>query len=100
MSAQKLSFLSGKPIIIPLTDEGVVSYGDRLLWHELGLQLKNRREDMLTGEEYVRTMMGFYPTAIEQNIRKYLGYFNRGGGGNGMGFRGDIPVPVPLDLPS
>jgi len=100
MSAHKLSFLTGKPIIIPLADEGVVSYGDRLLWHELGLQLNNRREDMLTEEEYVRTMMGFYPTAIEQNIRKYPGYFNRGGDGNGMGFRRDFPVPVPLELPT
>ena len=66
--------------------ETLGGYGDRLLWPELGLQLNNRREDMLTEEEYVRMMMGFYPSAVEQNIRKYPGYFNRGGAGNGMGF--------------
>jgi hypothetical protein len=36
MAAHKTSFLPDKPIIHPFSGEGVVSYGDRLLWHQLG----------------------------------------------------------------
>lgn len=98
MGAHKLSFVPDKPIVIPFADEGVVSYGDRLLWHELALQLNDRRDLMLTEVEYVRIVTGFYPDAVMKNIEKYPYYFNRGGQGNGMGFRRDIPVPVPLEL--
>jgi hypothetical protein len=98
MGAHKLSFLPDKPIVIPFASEGVVSYGDRLLWHELALQLNNHRHLMLTEAEYVRVVTGFFPEAVRGNIEKYPYYFNRGGDGNGMGFRCDIPVPVPLEL--
>lgn len=91
--------MPAKPIVHPLVGEGLVSYGDRLLWHQLGLQMNSRDGDMLTEAEYVRTVMGYYPTAIEQNLKKYPGYFNRGGDGNGMGFRRDVPLPISLTLP-
>ncbi len=98
MGAHKLSFLPDKPIIIPFAEEGVVSYGDRLLWHELALQLNNHRDQMLTESEYVRIVTGFYPDAVRGNIEEYPYYFNHGGEGNGMGFRRDLSVPIPLKM--
>lgn len=99
MSAHKVSFVPDKPIIVPFAGEGVVSYGDRLLWHQLALQLNNHHSKMLTQNEYVSVVLGFYPDAVKANLEKYPGYFNRGGDTNGMGFRQNRPVPEPLELP-
>lgn len=98
MPAHKTSFLPDKPIIHPFAGEGVVSYGDRLLWHQLALQLNNHREQILTEVEYVQVMIGYFPDAVVENIQRYAGYFNRCGRGNGMGFRNDQPMPVSLNL--
>jgi hypothetical protein len=99
MAAQKTSFIPDKPIIHPFAREGVVSFGDRLLWHQLALQLNNRRDLMLTAEQYVRVVMGYYPDAVKKNTKLYPGYFNRSGVGNGMGFRNSQLLFVQLALP-
>ena len=89
----KKSFLPNKPIVFPLADENLVSYGDRLLWHQLGLQLNGRHADMLTEDEYVATICGFYPDALEHNVRAYRSYFNSKQ--DTMGFRTQaMPLPV------
>lgn len=89
----KHTFVPSKPILMPLPDERLVSYGDRLLWHQLGLQLNGHRSLMLTEEEYVATVRGFYMDADEQNVRRYKQYFNTRH--ESMGFRGiDSPVSV------
>jgi hypothetical protein len=80
---------------MPLPDELLVSYGDRLLWHQLALQLTGHRNFMLTEEEYVRTVRGFYPDALEHNVREYRNYFNSRQ--DTMGFRDsekEMPTPV------
>ncbi len=99
MTAQKVSFLPDKPLIHPFAGEGVVSYGDRLLWHQLALQINNHRSHMLTRAEFVQVVTGYYPDAVARNIELYPGYFNRCGAGNGMGFRNSEPLPVQLELP-
>ena len=100
----KLSFLPNKPIISPLPGELLVSYGDRLLWHQLGLQLTGRGRDMLTHEEYVRTVVGFYPDANPDNVEAYPSYFN--GKHESMGLRRgeqfadhERQLPVTVELP-
>jgi len=80
--------------------EGVVSYGDRLLWHELALQINKRRDLMLTMQQFVQVVMGYYADAVPGNFEDYIGYFNRCGSGNGMGFRNSPPLPIQLDLPA
>jgi hypothetical protein len=72
----KKCFLSGKPIPLPLADENLVSYGDRLLWNQLALQLNGHVDLMLTEQEYVATVCGFYPDALPQNVQAYRNYFN------------------------
>jgi hypothetical protein len=72
----KRTFIPNKPIFLPLPDERLVSYGDRLLWHQLGVQINGHFGAMLTEEEYVTTVRGFYPDADEQNVRRYRQYFN------------------------
>lgn len=98
MPAVKENFLPSKPILVPFADEGVVSYGDRLLWHQLGLQFNKRYSDMLTRQEFVDTVMGYYPTASEVNVRAYRNYFNSGDDEKGMGFRRDIKMPIQVDF--
>jgi hypothetical protein len=88
-------FVPPKTILIPLTNEGRVSYGDRLLWHQLALQLNNRHAEMLTEDEYVDTVRGFYPEAVEDNVRNYRNYFNSRH--KSMGFR-NIEMPVPVEF--
>lgn len=83
------------PFFEPLPGELVVSYGHRLLWHQLGLQLNNKRAWMLTEEEFVAAIMTRYPDAVERNVRQYRSYFN--GIHESMGFRAareKMPVPV------
>jgi hypothetical protein len=87
----KKSFVPSKPILLPLPDENLVSYGDRLLWHQLGLQLNGRYSDMLTEEEYVVTVRGFYPDGLEHNVRQYRSYFNSRQAT--MGFR-EVEMPI------
>ena len=91
----KKSFVPSKPIVIPLANENLVSYGDRLLWHQLGLQLNGRKSEMLTEDEYVRTVRGFYSEALEHNVRAYRNYFNSKQ--DTMGFR-DKEMPVPVEF--
>jgi hypothetical protein len=91
----KKTFVPNKPIILPLADENLVSFGDRLLWHQLALQLTGHRELMLTEDEYVATVRGFYPVALENNVRQYRSYFNSRQ--DTMGFRNrqfEMPIPV------
>jgi hypothetical protein len=89
----KKSFVPSKPILTPLGNENLVSYGDRLLWHQLALQLNGRHADMLTENEYVATVLGFYPEALEHNVRAYRSYFNSRQ--DTMGFREkEMPTPV------
>ena len=90
----KYNFLPFKPVIVPFPDEGVVSFGDRLLWHQLGLQMNRREEDMLTLEEFVDTVMGYYPEASMANVQAYKNYFNSGDDEKCMGFRTDTRMPV------
>jgi len=50
---------------------------------------------MLTEEEYVATVCGFYPDALEHNVREYRNYFNSRQ--DTMGFRDkekEMPTPV------
>lgn len=91
----KKSFVPNKPIIIPIAGENLVSYGDRLLWHQLALQLNGHQSRMLTEDEYVATVCGFYPDALERNVRAYRSYFNSKQ--DTMGFR-DQEMPVPLEF--
>ena len=89
----KKSFLPGKPTIAPLPNEDLVSYGDRLLWHQLGLQMNNHTDLMLSEAEYVATVCGYYPEAERGNVQKYRGYFNSRQ--DTMGFRAvEMPVNV------
>jgi hypothetical protein len=89
----KKSFVPDKPILVPLPNENLVSYGDRLLWHQLGLQINGHARAMLTEDEYVRTVCGFFQDAIEENVRAYRSYFNSKQ--ETMGFRAiEMPVPV------
>lgn len=93
----KKSFVPNKPIVIPLGDESLVSYGDRLLWNQLALQLTGHHELMLTEEEYVATVRGFYPEALEHNVRQYRSYFNSRQ--DTMGFRDkDKEMPTPVEF--
>ena len=95
VQVSKKSFVPGKPVVLPLPDELLVSYGDRLLWHQLALQLTGHRALMLTEEEYVATVCGFYPDALEHNVREYRNYFNSRQ--DTMGFRDkekEMPTPV------
>jgi hypothetical protein len=91
----KKTFIPNKPILIPLPNENLVSYGDRLLWHQLGLQINGHERSMLTEDEYVATVRGFYPDALEGNVRAYRSYFNSKQ--DTMGFR-EIEVPVPVEF--
>ena len=93
----KKSFVPGKPILTPLADERLVSYGDRLLWHQLGLQLNGHRSLMLTEDEYVGMVCGFYPDALEHNVRTYRSYFNSRQ--DTMGCR-DKELPIPVEFAS
>jgi len=93
----KKSFVPSKPVIMPLPEENLVSFGDRLLWHQLGLQLTGHRELMLTENEYVATVRGFYPDALEHNVRQYCSYFNSRQ--DTMGFRhSEIEMPIPVEF--
>jgi hypothetical protein len=91
----KKSFIPPKPILTPLSDENLVSYGDRLLWHQLGLQLNGWQQEMLTEDEFVATVRGFYPEALEHNVRSYRNYFNSRQ--STMRFR-EIELPVPVQF--
>ena len=81
----------------PLPDERLVSYGDRLLWHELGLQMNGHETHMLTEDEFVSAVLNFYPDATEQNVRRYRNYFNNKH--SSMGFRDGTKMPTPLVFP-
>lgn len=70
----------------PIQDENLVSYGDRLLWHQLSLQLNGHTAFMLTEDEYVETVCYFYPEAVKENVQRYRSYFN--GKHESMGLRG------------
>ena len=72
----KENFLPAKPIVFPLPGDFFVSYGDRLLWYQLGLQITGHPSLILTKQEYVRTVMGFYHDALRHNVESYLPYFN------------------------
>ena len=91
----KHSFVPDKPIILPLPGEQLVSYGDRLLWHQLGLQLNGHTGQMLTENEYAATVCGFYTTADQDNVRKSRNYFNNKH--ESMGFR-EIEMPVDVEF--
>jgi hypothetical protein len=91
----KKSFIPGKPILVPLPDENLVSYGDRMLWHQLGLQLNGHTTAMLTESEYVSLVCGFYPEALAHNVRTYRNDFNSRQ--DTMGFR-DTEMPVPVQF--
>ena len=86
-----------KPIIEPLPGERLVSYGDRLLWHELGLQMNGHVKLMLSEDEYVATVRRFFPKSVEQNVRRYKSYFN--GKHKSMGLRDGREMPIVLTLP-
>jgi len=91
----KKSFIPNKPVILPLAEELLVSYGDRLLWHQLALQLTRHRSLILTVGEYVATVRGFYPEVLEHNVPEYRNYFNSRQ--DTMGFRDknkEMPTPV------
>lgn len=85
-----------KPIPAPLPGERVVSYGDRLLWHQLALQLNGHRELMLTEQEFVTAVREHFPNAVEQNVRQYRNYFNSRH--KSMGFRDASPMPMPVEF--
>jgi hypothetical protein len=91
----KKSFIPNKPLIVPFADENLVSYGDRLLWHQLGLQMNGHQSRMLSEEEYVATVCGFYASALEHNVRAYRSYFNSKQ--DTMGFR-DREMPIPVEF--
>jgi hypothetical protein len=91
----KKSFVPSKPILVPLPDENLVSYGDRMLWHQLGLQMNGRYADMLSEDEYVAAVRGFYPEALEHNVRSYRNYFNSRQ--PTMGFR-EMEMPVSVEF--
>jgi hypothetical protein len=91
----KKSFVPRKPILVPLPDENLVSYGDRLLWHQLGLQINGHVDALLREEEYVAVVCGFYPDALEHNVRAYRNYFNSKQ--DTMGFR-EMEMPVPVEF--
>jgi len=89
----KRSFVPDKPILVPLPNEKLVSYGDRLLWHQLALQINGHTDKMLSEEECVATVCGFYSHALQHNVRAYRNYFNSRQ--DTMGFRGiEMPVQV------
>jgi hypothetical protein len=93
----KKTFVPNKPIILPLGGENLVSYGDRLLWHQLALQLTGHRDLMLTEQEYVETVRGFYPDSLEHNVRQYRSYFNSRQ--DTMGFRNNqLEMPIPVEF--
>ncbi len=91
----KKTFVPSKPILLPLPNENLVSYGDRLLWHQLALQMNGHDRCMLTEDEYVATVCGFYPDALEHNVRVYRSYFNSKQ--DTMGFR-ELEMPVPVQF--
>ena len=69
----------------------MVSYGDRLLWHQFALQLNGYIDLMLTENEYVEIVCYFYPEAVADNVRRYRSYFN--GNHESMGLRSaELPV--------
>jgi hypothetical protein len=80
----------------PLDGERVVSYGDRLLWHQLALQLNGQIGLMLTEDEFVETVCHFFPDAVKENVRRYRSYFN--GKHESMGFRGQGVLPIPVEF--
>ncbi|MCO6044138.1 hypothetical protein NG895_09480 [Aeoliella sp. ICT_H6.2] len=89
----KHSFVPNKPIPLPLGGEALKSYGDRLLWHQLGLQLHDHHHAMLTEQEYIDVVTGFYPEAVRHNVELYRSYFNNKH--ESMGFRStEMPVHV------
>jgi hypothetical protein len=81
-----------KGIPEPFDGENLKSYGDRLLWHQLGLQLHRMTQFMLTEEEYVAAVLHYYPAAKEENVRLYRSYFNSRH--KSMGFRGKSEMPI------
>jgi len=50
---------------------------------------------MLTEDEYVTTVRGFYPDALEHNVRSYRNYFNSRQ--STMGFR-ETEMPVHVEF--
>lgn len=85
-----------RPIPPPLPGERQVSYGDRLLWYQLGLQINGKRELMLTEAEYVAAVCRYFPDAVVHNVRGYRSYFN--GRHKSMGFREVSAMPVPVEF--
>jgi hypothetical protein len=85
-----------KPVPDILPGERLVSFGDRLLWHQLGLQLNGHYNLMLTEDEYVSIVLDFFPDAVEENVRRYRNYFN--GRHKSMGFRQSTPMPTPVEF--
>lgn len=83
-----------KQIPLPLPNEKQVSYGDRLLWHQLAVQLNNQSDSMLTESEYVEAVCRYFPDAVVENVKRYRSYFN--GIHKSMGFRdaGSLPTHV------
>jgi hypothetical protein len=96
MITHKLSPWKIKQAPDPLDGENLKSYGDRLLWHQLGLQMHGYYEFMLTEEEYVAAVRHFYPRAKENNVRLYRSYFNTKH--KSMGFRGESSMPIPVEF--
>ena len=88
--------MSLKPIPLPLPNEKLVSYGDRLLWHQLGLQINEQRDYMLTESEYVEAVVRYFPDAVVDNVKRYRSYFN--GAHKSMGFREGSNVPTPVEF--
>ena len=93
----KKSFVPSKPVLLPLPNELLVSYGDRLLWHQLALQLNGHAALMLTEDEYVSTVCGFFREALTHNVRAYRSYFNSRQ--DTMGFR-EHEMPIPVEFQS
>jgi hypothetical protein len=85
-----------KHIPLPLPNEGRVSYGDRLLWQQLGLQLNGHFESMLTESENVDAVSSYFPEAVVDNVKRYRSYFN--GVHKSMGFRGVAPLPTHVEF--
>ena len=92
----KRSFVPDKTILMPMHNESLVSYGDRLLWHQLALQMNGHQSEMLSEEEYVSTVKGFYPAAEIDNLKRYRGYFNNAH--KSLGFRGRATMPIPVEF--
>ena len=85
-----------KRIPEPFDGENLKCYGDRLLWHQLALQLHDLKTMMLTEAQYIAAIMHFYPGATEANVRQYRNYFNSRH--KSMGFRGECAMPVQVEF--